>query len=646
MKRKLLFIGAMIFTLSLFCFVACSSSDDSDGNNTISSNTTPVSDEDSSDDTNTPSGDTTPAVDESVSYSISFDTANFSVHSDSDQTVTWVSGISKYKNSKVTSDDLPSFTVKSGYKLAGWYMDAAHTQEFSPFYITENKRLYAKFTTTSGEAITTYILTYNSEFDVAKPKTTNGLLTKDMVPFYIRGYEKYFCGWFYNQSFTERAMWGDTVTQDTTLYAKWISPSAITPGSGATFEGHEYVSGIDWYTKGEENPDTRSKFTKATNFSQNGSYHACNDLWTFEGAVLYPNMFDRITAVVKNGKITKLNMYGAEGAANNTLPYQVGGTVDMTQRENFIAVKASGAGTVSAVIEKKPDTSVTSPTGVAALVDESGTILAAVKNDTEKETVTLSADVTSAGNVYLIYSRNEDSSGSINIYSIEFITNDENNYSVSASTINSLDLSAEKGTVHINVTGAITTDTLKELAAKLGTSSAHIFLDLSATTGITALTGITKSNDVYNSIFSDSKLVSIVLPDTMSAGSYAFQDCMSLKSVTIGGSYIGTGAFRNCRQLESIVISDSVETISEKVFADCNSLHDVTIGRGVSKISSKVFMNCVSLASLKFNNTSGWYRTTNSSYTEGSSTDLNDESTNATYFKTSYMNYYWYRKIE
>lgn len=406
MKRKLLFIGATIFSLSLFCFVACSSSDES------------------SNASNENSGNSTPVVDESVSYSISFDTSNFSVNSETDQTVCMLPGISKYKNSQVTSADLPSFTVKSGYQFVGWYMDPQHAQAFAPFYLNEGKRLYAKFTSTSGEAVPNYILIYNSEFDVAKPKTTSGILTTHMASTNIGGYEKYLCGWFYNQSYTNRVMVGDRITKDTTLYGKWIPPSTISPGNGATFEGHEYVSDIDWYVKGTEaNPDTRSKdFTKATDFSQDTDYHAAAGMWTFDNAVVYSRQTDRVVASVKNGKIKKLYLSAGSGSTHNMIPYQVGSSVDMTQLQGFIAVKATGAGTVSAVIEKGASSSDANPTGVAALVNDSGTILAAVKNNTSGEKITLSADVTSAGIVYLIYSRNDDTGGRISVYSMTFTT--------------------------------------------------------------------------------------------------------------------------------------------------------------------------------------------------------------------------------
>ena len=404
MKRNFLFFGTLLFVASAFCFVACSSGDDSDGNNTISSNTTPV-------------------VDESVSYTITFDTSNFAVTSESDQTVTSVSSVTKYKNAQFTSADLPTVTVKSGYKLAGWYMDAAHTQAFSSFYATENVRLYAKFATEAGVDVPNYVITYESEYDVAKPKTTSGLLTSLHVPRFT-GYDKLFCGWFHDSNYTNQAIFGDTVDKDTTLYAKWLLPGTVSPGSGAIFADHEFPEELDLYTRttGEKDPDIGTyAYTKATEFSSTSTSintYIAPGLWNFDGVVLYSTYFDYMGLKGKNSKSTLLNF----GSSRNNLevPNLVGGAVDMKKLEAFVAVKATGAGTVSASIKKGANTDKNSSfAGVVALVNENGTVLAAIKND-DKEKATLSADVTSLGNIYLVFSRNGDDGGMLYVESMKF----------------------------------------------------------------------------------------------------------------------------------------------------------------------------------------------------------------------------------
>lgn len=426
MKRKFLCIALAMF--AAFCFVGCGSDDDDSQNG---NNTSKVDESDgnntSGDNTNTPQVDdssgNTPTVDESVPYKISFDFVNFLVKSESDQTVTSMSSAVKYKNQQFTADDLPKasdYTIKTGYSLVGWYMDAKYTQAFSPFYVTEDSRLYAKFTTSTGEAVPTYVLTYNSEYEVEKcPKTTSGILTSTMLKTFT-GYEKYFCGWYYDSNYTHPTLYGDTVTKDTTLYAKWISPSAINPGAGATFTNHAYPSAIDLYTRETETKNINTgeydyTRTNANSFSGSTTYHIAPGVWKFDDALLYTGRFSRMWINTNNGAWR--NFYMTANTAS--VPNQVGGSVDMTKLENFIAVKATGAGKVEASFKKGKNDEVTTPTGVAALVDANGTVLAAVKNDS-KDAATLTANVTSAGNVFLVFSCNEDSRGAIFVNSMTF----------------------------------------------------------------------------------------------------------------------------------------------------------------------------------------------------------------------------------
>ena len=60
-------------------------------------------------------------------------------------------------------------------------------------------------------------------------------------------------------------------------------------------------------------------------------------------------------------------------------------------------------------------------------------------------------------------------------------------------------------------------------------------------------------------------------------GDYAFRDCTSLTSVTIGNSVtsIGSCAFLNCTLLTSVTIPDSVTSIGWSTFYGCTSLKSV-----------------------------------------------------------------------
>ncbi|MBR2904003.1 MAG: leucine-rich repeat domain-containing protein [Clostridia bacterium] len=141
----------------------------------------------------------------------------------------------------------------------------------------------------------------------------------------------------------------------------------------------------------------------------------------------------------------------------------------------------------------------------------------------------------------------------------------------------------------------------------------------------------------------------IVSDAVTSIGSYAFEDCDGLTSVTIGKSVtsIGAYAFARCSSLTSIVIPDSVTSIGSYAFYNCTSLTSVIIGDSVTSIGEDAFYNCTSLTSITFKDTSTWYYTTSSSgwenKTGGLSLSVTNPSYNAANFKGSYR-YYWYKK--
>ena len=86
-------------------------------------------------------------------------------------------------------------------------------------------------------------------------------------------------------------------------------------------------------------------------------------------------------------------------------------------------------------------------------------------------------------------------------------------------------------------------------------------------------TSITEAN-IKSSIVYKSNTYSVT-----SIGEYAFEDCLSLTSITIPDSVtsIGDSAFSGCTSLTSITIPNSVTSIGEYAFGDCESLTEITV---------------------------------------------------------------------
>ena len=174
-------------------------------------------------------------------------------------------------------------------------------------------------------------------------------------------------------------------------------------------------------------------------------------------------------------------------------------------------------------------------------------------------------------------------------------------------------------------------------ATKNGTSNTHFGYIFGA------------SSHGYNDDYVPSSLKSVVITGDTSIGDDAFYGCTSLTSIEIPDSVtsIGNYAFFSCSSLTSIKIPDSVTSIGYYAFAYCSSLTSIEIPDSVTSIGEDAFYGCTSLTSVTFKDTSTWYRTTSSSNwnnkTGGTNTSVTNSSTNATYFKSTYYDYYWYK---
>jgi len=95
---------------------------------------------------------------------------------------------------------------------------------------------------------------------------------------------------------------------------------------------------------------------------------------------------------------------------------------------------------------------------------------------------------------------------------------------------------------------------------------------------------------------------------TVSGGGGAFNNCDSLKSITIPSSIkkIGTGAFWNCKQLKTVSFHSQckIDTIGYSAFLNCDSLQSITIPASVVAIEASAFSGCYNLETVNIENNS------------------------------------------
>ncbi len=114
-----------------------------------------------------------------------------------------------------------------------------------------------------------------------------------------------------------------------------------------------------------------------------------------------------------------------------------------------------------------------------------------------------------------------------------------------------------------------------------------------------------------------------------------------LDTVGIAGS-----AFYNCERLASVTIPEGVTSIGNAAFRDCSKLTSIEIPDSVTSIGDSAFYNCRSLTSVAFENPVGWWYSSDSSATSGtsiSSDNLSNPTTAARYLTTTYVGCSWRR---
>lgn len=116
-----------------------------------------------------------------------------------------------------------------------------------------------------------------------------------------------------------------------------------------------------------------------------------------------------------------------------------------------------------------------------------------------------------------------------------------------------------------------------------------------------------------NGIFANCQnLNEVILPDGLNLiSSIAFDECVSLKKITIPNTVITVGeyAFRDCKNLEYIKLSENLEKIESGAFSCCGSLKEIILPDSVCELCNAVFYRAFSLKSInipKNLNCIGW----------------------------------------
>lgn len=100
------------------------------------------------------------------------------------------------------------------------------------------------------------------------------------------------------------------------------------------------------------------------------------------------------------------------------------------------------------------------------------------------------------------------------------------------------------------------------------------------------------------------KLVGVQFNDGLQViGEHAFQDCTSLRSVTLPSTVtkLEWQAFTDCNNLIDVELNEGLNSIGVNVFRDCKSLRIVTLPSTITKLGSSAFTCCESLTNVQLN---------------------------------------------
>ncbi|WP_298535237.1 leucine-rich repeat protein [uncultured Treponema sp.] len=605
------------------------------------------------------------------------------------------SSISLAENTVLTEEHLPTLSVENKI-FAGWYNGETKVKVGDK--ITGNLNLIAKW---EGSAAT-YTITYTTEYGT-NPSTIsleeNTVLTEEHLPT-LTAENKIFAGWYNDET---KVNIGDKITGNLNLTAKW-EDDVVEKIKQMTNSGEIKVTGkattelISEINKSLKELATSNKDILVTldlsevtgltclegaySYSDaeyaSKSFYGCSNL---EG-IIFPNTLEEIgssafknctnlKSIIVPDSVTSIGsgaFSGCTALEEITLPF-VGesATAENQSQKSLFGYIFGSSSYVGAITTEqryfytsyteKNATYYLPPLLKKVTITGEKILDYAFYNCSSLTNITIGSGVTSIG--------------SSAFYNCKNLT--DVNYTGTVAQWCKISFSGSEATPctysgKLCVNGEEITDLV--IPDEVTTIKAYAFYNCKGIKSVTIGSGVTS---IGNYAFAwCSGLTGITIPDSVteigntafygcsgltnitigngvtSIGWSAFERCSGLKSVTIGSGVtsIGSSAFSGCSELTSLTIPDNITSIGYKACYECTSLASVIIGGGVKTIGGYAFSNCSALTSVVFSDTSTWYYSDNSAYTDGSAIDsaeLENAATAANYLTNTYKSKYWYK---